>query len=616
MCKRICSIFIIFVLTVILGTGCGSTKETVDDSDFAKQQDNTDRTQEKVSSISLDTQYDDNPEDNSVEQTQYRRTAVSEVKIGDTPVQEFTITLSDHVSATEQFAAQELQYYVEEATGVCLQYTSLEESSEHQIIIETSQEEDLSEDGFLIMMEEGSLKIIGGTGRGALYGTYQFLDDYIQCRWFTPEYETIVRTNSVIVPETVYQKEVPIFEVRQMDLYTVNKDDFYRTRCKLNYGMRPDALGGGIFSSTDNFYTYEDIIPSGIYLKSNPEYYSKNDELQGEQLCLTNPEVILITEQFIRNLLQENSDLKLISIALNDNGSYCQCDNCRAVIEDEGGNPSGLLICFVNQIVQDISADYPDVCIEVLVSGYTAKAPEKTRPLEKVRVCFSTQGCCSLHAINDVTCEINQEFYHNLIGWTEICDNMSIMENISWSENSNAYFPDLWTIKENTELYADLNIKGCYLIGNDSGKSADFTELKTYLFSKLLWNPYLTDELYEYNINEFLEYYYGDGWSSIRDYLDLVSKKSDGLHCSDQSDCISYIKDDLEIENIEQLWEMARDAASPMQLDRIEKAYTSVLTEFESYYISKSDESEEYSQKAILIQHQIEEYETTFNLSN
>jgi hypothetical protein len=39
-----------------------------------------------------------------------------------------------------------------------------------------------------------------------------------------------------------------------------------------------------------------------------------------------------------------------------------------------------------------------------------------------------------------------------------------------------------------------------------------------------MWNPYMSEEEYNRHMNEFLEAYYGAGWASVREYIDVTSR--------------------------------------------------------------------------------------------
>ena len=62
-----------------------------------------------------------------------------------------------------------------------------------------------------------------------------------------------------------------------------------------------------------------------------------------------------------------------------------------------------------------------------------------------------------------------------------------------------------------------------------NSRTGEFEELRSYLFSKLMWNPDMTREEYERHMNEFLQYYYGDGWEYIRRYIDATYTEIAGV---------------------------------------------------------------------------------------
>lgn len=55
-------------------------------------------------------------------------------------------------------------------------------------------------------------------------------------------------------------------------------------------------------------------------------------------------------------------------------------------------------------------------------------------------------------------------------------------------------------------------------------------ELRAYVYSKLMWNPYMSAQEYDDHINEFLQGYYGKGWKHIRRYLEIWAEETDGAH--------------------------------------------------------------------------------------
>ena len=64
--------------------------------------------------------------------------------------------------------------------------------------------------------KEESLAIVGGNGRGVLYGVYQFLEKYADVRFFTPSFE-VCEAGEVAFPDGVLLNHTPVLEMRQTD---------------------------------------------------------------------------------------------------------------------------------------------------------------------------------------------------------------------------------------------------------------------------------------------------------------------------------------------------------------------------------------------------------------
>ena len=68
------------------------------------------------------------------------------------------------------------------------------------------------------------------------------------------------------------------------------------------------------------------------------------------------------------------------------------------------------------------------------------------------------------------------------------------------------------------------NVKGMFTQGNRNSRSGEFGELRAYLLSKLMMDPYMGEEKYYQLMDEFLAAYYGEGWAYIRMYIDKTSE--------------------------------------------------------------------------------------------
>ncbi len=98
----------------------------------------------------------------------------------------------------------------------------------------------------------------------------------------------------------------------------------------------------------------------------------------------------------------------MISISQDDNLSFCECDECLRIANEEGTETerrlSGSIIRFVNRMAEAIEKEYPDVLVHTLAYTYSDKPPLITKARDNVVVQYCTADACYQHAINDPSC--------------------------------------------------------------------------------------------------------------------------------------------------------------------------------------------------------------------
>ena len=143
-------------------------------------------------------------------------------------------------------------------------------------------------------------------------------------------------------------------------------------------------------------------------------------------------------------------------------------------------------------------------------------------------------GACWSHPLrNDVTngcvphklgeywdAPVNEE---NLPAWDAITSSMIVWDYATNFDNYDAYFPNLNVLLDNVQFFAENGVIGvfeqeCY------PDTADFKELRRYIISKILWDPFMSEEEYWAHVDDFLEGFYGPGWENIRAYIDMTEE--------------------------------------------------------------------------------------------
>lgn len=400
----------------------------------------------------------------------------------------------------------------------------------------------LPADGLRVTMEDGTVRLLGGNGRGVLYACYRLLE-LLGCRFYAEDTEVIPTLTlsevSAALPEGLDLTEVSPFEFRDLYWTCTYRPDFAVKR-RINAGLagggshRRDISpewGGCIGYAGPHFvHTFERLVPAEEFFESHPEYFSMiNGERTAKhlysQLCLSNPEVLAIVIERVKGWLRENPLAEIVSVSQNDSfviGSYCTCPACAAVDAEEG-SPAGSLIRFVNAVAEAIEPEFPKVAIDTLAYQYSTVPPKLTRPRHNVMVRMCTGGCSS-HAIDE--CDRNGGTRSWIEGWEKICDRLYIWDYTTDFAQYLNPFPNLPTHQRNAQFFANHNVKGVFEQGNyTGGKSGEFGELRSFILTEVLWNPDKTPDT-----AGFMEAYYGAGAPFVQKYLDYIHEKVKDLH--------------------------------------------------------------------------------------
>ena len=463
----------------------------------------------------------------------------------------YTIICPAESTAANKKAAAELQSYIRKISGIKLPIkTDAEPVGEFEIVVGyTNRSAEgqfdparLGDEGFVIETVGKKLFIAGSGVRGALYGVYTFLEDYLGCRFYTWDYEKIPSRDVIGVQPIARDEQIPVFAYREIDFVASRYDDM-QPKLKANgmYNSSPAEYGGRVEYVGGFVHTLESWIPQSQY----PEYYGLNEDGSrqsgwGAQPCLTNPDVLNLVREKVRSLLKEKPDAKIISISQPDNGSAqlpCMCANCQKVYDEEGAY-SGTMIRFVNTIAREFAADYPNLMFDTLAYHHT-RSVCKTPPEKNVIIRLCTIECCFSHPLG--TCSDVYAMAGNpttisedIAAWGKVCRNVYVWDYTTNYVESVAFFPNFNVLLPNAKFFAENHVVGVYEEGNFFSETCDFPELRSYIMAKLLWDPYMSEAEYWALIDEFLRDYYGRGWKHIRAYIDLgqqlVKDKHFGIH--------------------------------------------------------------------------------------
>ena len=266
-------------------------------------------------------------------------------------------------------AAAIMQEFVEKISNAKLPIGNLgkDKVRKNDVVFRTDTKAGIPEDGFVITTEGDVLTVTSGDDNGVVYGAVTLLEDYLGVDCFSAGEYKIPALSTVSFPD-VNRKETPAFRYRQSQNYALNRDSVYRYWMRLEEPR--DEFAGSMW-----VHTFDRLMPSDIYGKEHPEYYSwiNGERRPGKasQWCLTNPHAFEIAAQKTDSIFAANPGLDIISVSQNDgNFTFCTCTECQAINEEEG-SPSGAYIRFLNKL----AARRPDKQFSTLAYLFTMQPP-------------------------------------------------------------------------------------------------------------------------------------------------------------------------------------------------------------------------------------------------
>ena len=423
------------------------------------------------------------------------------------------------------FAADELSKHLSMLTGQKIEVLSKPEEDiidSKYIIIGTLNNRYVKEvlgisvrvpnrEGFLIKSFERSILILGRKPLGAVYGVYHFLEKYVGFRFLSNDFTYVPDSLTIQLP--IEDIQIPRFSYREVFIREDDNPEFslkLATNGRLGHRNLYPMKFGNVFVKLHGIY---DLVPPKTYRKSHPEYFC------GAQLDFTNEEVKRIALKNARKILSRYKDIKdkfYFVIGHADNGNFCLNERSKRRIK-EGGSPSTPYLDFVVFLAEKLGKEYPNAMFTASAYLWSRKPPENYRKLPKnVAIFFSDIEADFSKPINS---KENREIYKNLIGWTKIAKHILVWHYITNFNNYFQPYPNIYMVAQDIKDFSKIKqVKGIFLQGSYGTLYGDMSDLKLYVFSRLLWNPKLdVDRL----IDDFLKKFYADAYPYVKEYFNL-----------------------------------------------------------------------------------------------
>ena len=444
------------------------------------------------------------------------------------------VNITSGESVIEKYAAGETAWYLAKKN-----IAISKDGFEIAFLLDAS----IAEGGYQITATTKGLTVAGGNERGLAYGLYAFLEKIVGVHIYSAN-TVVVDDSDIVVGTGVLDAFDPAFDILRNPWYPIEQ--------------LAEKNGGNVRSRGKvHTFSLNTIVGDGA---SAP--------------CLSNPENIAKAIKKVQDYLLSGAEVDILSFApASEADTYCSCEACVGIANAEG-SPAGIYARFVNAVAEAIAPKFPDVKIELVTRAYLKTAPTLTKLADSVLVRFDTTQCHISHPLTDETCPTSLAFCESVRGWSAICKGVYVEYGVTATTDYIPTFANLGTLRENIRFFAECGIGSLTLTGNFMSPSGEFGELRVYLISKLLQDPYMSEEEYNAYMNSFLEDFYGEGWEYIRRYIDKTTElAADGHQLANGNPFDAITMDEyLASETDFDEWWNAAEALAGERIDFVKRA--------------------------------------------
>lgn len=420
------------------------------------------------------------------------------------------IQSSPDATPQEKKAAADLQHWIKEMTGAELQIGPADAGT-NRIAIRTDPA--LGDEGYSLEGESRTLILSGGKTRGVVNAVYALLEEDLGCRFYTNESIRLPKSETLTIA-AVSRRYLPQLKIRD-PFYAFAFDPVWSLRNRTNApdAAVPEEHGGHMDYDGMFVHTAAQIVPPDKYFKDHPEYFAQRADgtRSASQLCATEPGVVKVAIDYVRQILKDKPHTEIVSVSKNDIQEVCHCARCNKLRDAEGSDMANQLF-LVNGVAEAIEKEYPSVIIDTLAYLETIQVPKTVRPHKNVaiRLCNDVVGAWSHPFTPAERCDAARL----ITAWSAVHNRIYIWDyNVNFSHYL-APMPNLDVMAANIRFWAKNHAEGVMLQGGYQGP-AERDDLKCWVTSKLLWDPSRDEKTL---IADFLWGHYGKAAPALFEY--------------------------------------------------------------------------------------------------
>lgn len=370
-------------------------------------------------------------------------------------------------------------------------------------------------EAFALRTEPNRLLLIGATDLGASHAAFRLLER-LGCRWFFPAKEWEV---------------VPAQRKLTVSFEETSRPRILARRIWYGYGSFNDKghpRGGSTQKDYEGWsrhnrmassfrvhagHAWQSIILSNKKtFAEHPEYLALvKDKRQGEQLCVSNPDVRRLATEWALAQLAKRPEAEMISMECSDGVGQCECEQCRKL-----GSISDRVFGLANEVARTVEKKYPGKMVGVL--AYSEHSEPPSFALEPNVYVQLTAGFIRGPYTHDQLIDL----------WPKKCKNLGFYEYFSvwlWDFDRlpGGNGANLTRAQTMIRRYV---AAGATSVDAESGNNWGLHGRGYYVVNQLLWNP---DADVNAILADFYEKAFGPAAPAMKRYYERIAPDSEPL---------------------------------------------------------------------------------------
>lgn len=396
-------------------------------------------------------------------------------------------------------------------------------------------ERETAKQAYRLHTEGSALYLTAATELGLTYAVWGLLEDHLGCRFYSfkasgyasyagPDFE-ITPPRETVRFDRLDDLQEPAFPVRGFIYYIPVKTWMIKNR------------GGGLpaheVSAGHNLYSY---VPPDKYFKDHPEWYPlKNGKRQTDWamgVCGTNPGLAqAVAEAMMAQMAKWKDPAVPIPIAQGDGFTGCECDDCRALVREQGTEAAPTVL-LLNRVMEICEKQYPQHQAITFAYFDTLIPPKTLRPHRNLWFMVVSSSLSQNVAGDQVglirTNPANRDYARALAEWPKVAPGHVAQWDWALTSPSLVEWPNIFSLEDNVRYLQACKVAAVHIQVNWG--LSNWNWLRNWLFLKLAWNPQAEANAL---IHQFLNDYYGPKaapilWEYLRTARQAYDDAKDG----------------------------------------------------------------------------------------